>query len=104
LVDSNCVQSVQCNSRQFFYQGTCIQVPSECTTFSSVDGSCTSCKSGYNLNSGICLQAQVSVISLNNCASPCQTCHFANPKYCFSCIPYWTLSNASYGTCLPVSN
>lgn len=100
FVNNSCVPSIQCNGRQFFYYGTCVNVPSQCITFTS-NGTCTSCQLGYNLNSGLCTLSQQYIVN-NPCTFPCKTCHFANYSYCFSCQLYYQLVQAQYGSCIPI--
>jgi hypothetical protein len=101
-INNACVQNVACNSRQFFYSGTCIDVPSQCITFSSIDGACTSCQFGYNLQGGLCAFSQSNVVSGNGCSFPCNTCAKSDPSFCYSCVTYYQLVGATYGSCVSV--
>ncbi len=101
LINNSCVQNISCNSRQFFYAGTCVDVPFTCPTFSPVDGACTSCVTGYTLESGICTPSQIRA-NTNNCKFPCKTCREYQPTFCYSCVIYYQLAGAQYGTCVAV--
>ena len=88
-VNNTCVQSIQCNSRQFFYAGTCVDVPNQCTNFSPVDGTCSACIAGYVLTGGLCLQVQGTAMINNKCTFPCNTCMDWNLAFCYSCVIYY---------------
>jgi hypothetical protein len=94
----NCVPSIKCDSRSFFYQGTCVEVPTSCAEFTS-DGVCTKCAKYYNLEGGLCTLS-LSYRPKNDCTFPCKTCHFENLSYCYSCIINYHLLDAKYGTCV----
>jgi len=83
MKDSVCIQDQSCNSRQFFYQGSCIAVPASCATFTS-DGICTSCITGYNFKGGIC-SLSIQNIAVSLCTFPCRTCHYSELAFCYSC-------------------
>ena len=101
MEEGKCVQAVNCSSRQFFFEGSCIDVQPQCTAFKS-DGACTACQQGYKLAGGLCVIQQNTIVGGSNCNFPCNTCHFADSKFCFSCAIYYQLSGAKYGTCIPV--
>ena len=100
-VNQSCVQNLTCNSRQFFFEGVCIDVPSACTAF-TLTGACTRCIQGYNLNGTICTTDPNRILDGNTCNFPCKTCHEFNKGYCFSCVIFYQLEGAKYGTCIPV--
>ena len=104
MVNGSCVQSLVCNSRQFFDSGVCVDVPASCATFSPIDGACTACVSGYNLGGGICTKTQRNVVAGNGCTFPCNTCVQSRPGFCFSCVIHYQLRGGQYGTCVPVPN
>jgi hypothetical protein len=73
-VNNTCVNNVSCNSRQYFYQGVCIDQPAACATFTS-NGTCTTCAQGFSLLGGVCNVNAGSIVSDSTCTFPCLTCH-----------------------------
>lgn len=100
LVSGLCLPKVNCTDRQFYANGKCFDINFLCTTFTQ-DGTCTGCAKGYQLVGGVCTLA-VSVVQVNLCTFPCQTCFYDNLDFCFSCKFGYQLKNARYGTCVPV--
>jgi hypothetical protein len=77
----------------FYLLGTsCISCSSNCQACSSLG--CTSCVSGYYINSGLCAP---------NCKLPCSTCSTSDTSSCRSCIAGYSYSNTSF-TCNPITS
>ena len=97
---ADCVPNRTCNSQQFFFQGTCIDVPTSCIDFSPIDGTCFACDRGFTLIDGFC-SLSLNFINRNNCEGACKTCLSYNKLFCFSCNRGYHLTNGRYGTCAP---
>lgn len=98
--ERKCLPNLNCNSRQFFYEGECVSVPFACLNFTS-DGNCTSCAEGNTLKNGVCTLT-ISTVAFNDCVFPCSTCFYSKLDYCFSCRFGYELQGHQYGTCVPI--
>lgn len=94
-----------CNDGYFGTWNQCSACDSSCATCSGPGyNQCTSCRTGYNLNNGFCVQicsAGQFLNSTNQCQSchtSCATCSGAASNQCTSCPSGSTLTN---GFCIP---
>lgn len=101
FANNSCVMNQTCNSQQYFYEGACINVPVACASFTN-NGTCTKCIDGYSLNGTICRTNPSKILNGNTCSFPCQTCLDFNKAFCFSCVIYYSLKDARYGSCVAV--
>jgi hypothetical protein len=78
-----------CKDRFYLSSNACLPVSSLCATYSSTNGDCLTCNTGYSLAAGVC-----SPIPIPNCQTQINT-------ICSACLDrYYLASNV----CLPVSS
>jgi len=99
-----------CARSAYFKNGVCVASDPLCKTFDSVNGWCTSCYSGYNLNNGRCVLAEAAPASgpsdilcakwSNGACVSCATAAYFRNGICVASDPLCRTFDSSNGWCL----
>jgi hypothetical protein len=93
--DPNCFQfngpqCVTCSYRYYFGDdGLCTEVSTQCQTWDSVSGKCTSCYSGWDLTNGDCVDPG----SSSSSSSTDPNCQTSNGSTCTQCYYGYYIKN-----------